>query len=199
LARAMEPFFTTKGVGKGTGLGLSMVDGLASQSGGQFVLTSHLGEGTSAELWLPVAPEKVLVAGADPTTDLNTTKEISAPRRSLRILLVDDDPLVLDTTAALLVDLGHQVVSSQAALEALKLIRTDLAFDLVLTDQAMPNMTGTEFLAVVKSMRPAMPTIIATGYADMEPNVAIPAHTIKLSKPFDQAQLATALDAAQAP
>lgn len=191
LARATEPFFTTKGVGKGTGLGLSMVEGMASQSGGKFVLRSRVGEGTEAQLWLPVAlaaPDQVPIPAAPQPPR-------SGPR-PLHILLVDDDRLVLDSTAALLTDLGHQVTSAGAALDALHLLRKENGFDLVITDQVMPAMTGSELLAVVRSTRPTLATIIATGFAEMEPNAPIPSSAVRLSKPFGQRELAEAIDVA---
>ena len=192
LARATEPFFTTKGVGKGTGLGLSMVDGLASQSGGQFLLRSSVGSGTEAELWLPAASAAPTAA---PAAEPQPLAE-SGASRSLHILLVDDDPLVLDSTAAVLVDLGHRVTPAGKALDALALLRTGDRYDMVITDQAMPGMTGTELLAVVRSTRPTLATIVATGYAEMEPDTPVPPGIVKLSKPFGQHELSLAIEAA---
>ncbi|MBW8843941.1 MAG: PAS domain S-box protein [Burkholderiales bacterium] len=193
LARATEPFFTTKGVGKGTGLGLSMVDGLASQSGGQFLLRSSVGQGTEAELWLPAAS---VAPNAAAVTEPPPAAAASGLPRSLHILLVDDDPLVLDSTAAVLADLGHRVTPAGKALDALARLRTGGDYDLVITDQAMPGMTGTELLAVVKSTRPTLATIVATGYAEMESSTPLPPAVIKLAKPFGQHDLALAIEAA---
>jgi PAS domain S-box-containing protein len=193
LARATEPFFTTKGVGKGTGLGLSMVDGLASQSGGQFLLRSSVGQGTEAELWLPAAS---VAPNAAAVTEPPPAAAASGLPCSLHILLVDDDPLVLDSTAAVLADLGHRVTPAGKALDALARLRTGGDYDLVITDQAMPGMTGTELLAVVKSTRPTLATIVATGYAEMESSTPLPPAVIKLAKPFGQHDLALAIEAA---
>lgn len=193
LARAAEPFFTTKGVGKGTGLGLSMVDGLASQSGGRFELRSRLGEGTEAELWLPAASDE---ADRSPPEGAEAPDPDKGRFRSLQILLVDDDPLVLDSTAALLIDLGHRVTTLGGALEALQLLRKDSSFDLLVTDQVMPGMKGAELVILAKSLRPALPAIVATGFAEIEATISLPASAVKLAKPFGQRDLAEAIEAA---
>jgi PAS domain S-box-containing protein len=202
LARAMEPFFTTKGVGKGTGLGLSMVEGLASQSGGQLLLKSQPGEGTSAEIWLPVASAEAppqapaQPAGGPASSRPPAGRDGQAVQRALRVLLVDDDRLVLDSTRTLLQNLGHAVTSTDSALEALQLLRKGGQFDLILADQAMPDMTGNELLTLVKSVRPGIAAIIATGYVELEPMVASPAGTVRLNKPFDEHQLVRAIETA---
>jgi PAS domain S-box-containing protein len=192
LARATEPFFTTKGVGKGTGLGLSMIEGLASQSGGRFLLRSRVGEGTQAELWLPVA----LAAPLEAPSPAAAQPPAKTGARPLHILLVDDDRLVLDSTAALLTDLGHRVTSADAAADALQLLRKENGFDLVITDQVMPTMTGSELLAVVRSTRPTLATIIATGFAELESHAPIPSSAVRLAKPFGQRELSEAIDVA---
>ena len=118
LARAVEPFFTTKGVGKGTGLGLSMVHGFATQSGGRLRLRSVLGQGTSAELLLP--------AGSRTASPVSVAGEMAQTARSsqpLRILVVDDDSLVLANTAAMLEDLGHHVLEAGSGEQALQILR----------------------------------------------------------------------------
>jgi hypothetical protein len=139
LARATEPFFTTKGVGKGTGLGLSMVHGMAQQMGGRLVLKSKLGEGTTAEIWLPVAE-------AEEMQTVEADAPIPAPEgRSLHVLAVDDDRLVLFNTAAMLEDMGHTVVEAGSGDEALEALHRE-TFDLVVTDQVMPKMTGVELM-----------------------------------------------------
>jgi hypothetical protein len=137
LAHAVEPFFTTKGVGKGTGLGLPMVHGLAEQSGGRLRLASRIGEGSTAEIWLPAAvgPE-----GA-PERAVDRPAHASAGARRLRILAVDDDDLVLMNTTAMLEDLGHVVLEAHSGAQALQILRME-AIDLLVTDQDMPNMTG---------------------------------------------------------
>src|SRR5262249_10406072 len=156
LARAGEPFFTTKGIGKGTGLGLAMVQGLAEQSGGRLELKSIPGKGTSALMWLPVA-ETV----AANTADVRDTS-VSRP---LTILVVDDDLLVLLGTVGMLEDLGHTVVEATTGEAALGVLRSGVPIDILLTDQAMPGMTGTELIKQARAQRPGLPVILPTGYA----------------------------------
>jgi len=184
VRRAAEPFFTTKGVGKGTGLGLAMVHGMAQQIGGMFELLSRPGEGTSAVIWLPVAQEDTVSAAAEPVAE----PEPQIPR--LRILAVDDDALVLINTAALLEDLGHDVIEADSAAEALEAFRARDDIDLIVTDQAMPNMTGSELIAAVDEIRPGTPIILASGYGE---DVAARSSAIRLGKPFNQSQLAVAI------
>lgn len=185
LARAMEPFFTTKGVGKGTGLGLSMVHGLAEQSGGRLILESQPGKGTTAALWFPAAGEE----GAAPA--ISPEACIVPPSRLLKVLAVDDDCLVLMNTVALLEDLGHIVLEAQCGDEALAIFRQVQDIDLVITDQAMPNMTGVQFAEIALAERPGVPFILATGYGEI-PVGANPAIR-KLGKPFRQIDLERAL------
>jgi PAS domain S-box-containing protein len=185
LGRATEPFFTTKGVGKGTGLGLSMVHGMAEQMGGRLALTSRPGQGTTAEIWLP-AMEGDSPAGSPVLSD---AAPLAAPGK-LRVLAVDDDRLVLFNTTAMLEDLGHEVVEAGSGDEALALLEKD-RFDLIITDQAMPRMTGLQLLDIVRQRWPALPVILATGYAEIPggARVTVP----KLSKPFTEQELAQAL------
>jgi PAS domain S-box-containing protein len=180
LKKAIEPFFSTKGVGKGTGLGLSMVHGTAKQSGGAFVLKSEPGVGTVAELWLPVAHA--------PAANAVTAREPVKGRGSGTILMVDDDELVAQSTGAMLEDLGYTVVTFNSGQDALVALEAGAAPDLLLTDQAMPAMTGLELAAQVRQMRPALPILLATGFADFPSDH--PLGLPKLTKPFSQDQLA---------
>ena len=183
--RALEPFFTTKGVGKGTGLGLSMVHGMIQQSGGRFVLKSSKGEGTTVELWLPVAN------GSDHVQVDAATRPLNGKEGPLLILAVDDDALVLLNTAAMLEDLGHTVLEATSGRSALEIVRRDDTIDLVITDQAMPMMTGSDLAAAIRAEKPYLPIILATGFAELPPGAdeGLP----KLSKPFLQHQLADAI------
>ena len=184
LARAAEPFFTTKGVGKGTGLGLSMVHGMAEQSGGRLSLASRPGVGTTVTLWLPVASEAV--AAAQPTPAEPPPRPTGA--RPLVIVAVDDDPLVLMNTTAMLEDLGHTVIDAMSGAEALQKLADTGPVDLVITDHAMPSMTGSQLAQQIRARWPGLPVVLATGYAELPPggNEELP----KLSKPFSQADLA---------
>ncbi|MES2750723.1 MAG: PAS domain S-box protein [Pseudomonadota bacterium] len=189
LARAMEPFFTTKGVGRGTGLGLSMVHGITEQSGGLFVLKSRKGEGTSAELWLPLATTQRMISDTSAIS-----KEAESGSRPLTVLAVDDDSLVLMNTTAMLEDLGHTVFEAASAKHALDILRREKQLDLVITDHAMPHMTGVQLANVIKAERPGLPIILATGYAELPPGseTDLP----KLAKPFRQQELMQAVAAA---
>jgi PAS domain S-box-containing protein len=186
MEQAITPFFTTKGVGKGTGLGLSMVQGLASQSGGRLMLKSSLGEGTTAEIWFPVVTvERVTEAAAG-----LPLREDNAPRR-LRIVAVDDDGLVLMNTTLMLEDLGHTVFEAMAGSEALEILRKQKV-DLVISDHAMPRMTGAQLAQAIRKEWPDMPIILATGYAEIPEGAGI-VDLPRLGKPFSQAQLAEAI------
>ncbi len=188
LARATEPFFTTKGTGKGTGLGLSMVQGLAAQSGGTLVLSSKPNAGTTIDLWLPVAgeiPSHNGVAEDEPPA-------AEGDQVSRTILVVDDDALVSMGTAAMLEDLGHRVTEVSSGRDALAALARNQSFDLVITDHAMPGMTGSELAAQIKISYPGMPIILASGYVELPGGVELP-DVPRLSKPFSQDQLVAAL------
>ena len=185
LQRAMEPFFTTKGAGKGTGLGLSMVHGLAAQSQGHFVLKSKEGEGTTAELWLPVAVMDTTQSAAVAST-ANTPA--ASHQQSLEILLVDDDPLVLISTGAMLEDLGHHVVAAADGHAALAFLAQGTRFDLVITDMAMPDMTGIELAGNIEALYHKLPIILSSGFAEISLNLKTT--LTRLPKPFDQSALA---------
>jgi CheY-like chemotaxis protein len=185
LARATEPFFTTKGIGKGTGLGLSMVAGLAYQFGGQLQLSSRPDAGTTAELWLPVADSAAMTgSGAALAADPWRTQP-------LKVLMVDDDSLVLESTSAMLEELGHTVLQAGSAAAALQTLRTVADVELLLTDHSMPNMTGSELIEEALRTRPELPVILATGYS--QPGSTLPPGVIRLGKPFGQDELAKAI------
>jgi CheY-like chemotaxis protein len=194
LEQVMEPFFTTKDVGKGTGLGLSMVYGFAKQSGGAFRISSTVGVGTRAELWLPRGTRTAAPAakpdeeGADPSQG-----------RVLKILVVDDHEGVRTTTAALLSDLGHEVVEAADGGEVMALLDGGAnGFDLLITDYAMPHMSGAEVIRQARGVCPALPAIIITGYADSQSIARRPDDVAVLAKPFTPDQVLAAVDAALA-
>lgn len=180
LASAMDPFFTTKGLGKGTGLGLSMVHGFIEQLGGRFVLKSKKDHGTTAELWLPVASSN---APPDVVIDEPVTPQV--PR--LSVLVVDDDSLVLTSTCLLLEDLGHRVIAATSGVQALEMLAGDQVIDLVITDMAMPQMSGAQLADAIRRLKPHMPIILASGYA--ERLESFEAGLPRLSKPFTQLNL----------
>ena len=179
LARAIEPFFSTKGIGKGTGLGLSMVHGLAAQLGGAIAIDSRPGEGTTVKLWLPVAVE--LTARPE---DVASTPAIL---RAGTALLVDDEELVRISTADMLTDLGYSVIEVASGEEALALFEQGLEPDLLVTDHLMPGMTGAELVRQVRGRQPKLPVLLVSGYAEAED---IAPELPRLSKPFRQADLA---------
>jgi signal transduction histidine kinase len=187
LKRAPEPFFTTKGAGKGTGLGLSMVYGLAAQSGGVTRIQSRLGAGTTIELWLPVAD------AGEPQRPRQQPTLTLVNSVSYAILLVDDDPMVSSGTSAMLEDLGHRVIMASNAASALEVIRAATQLDLVITDHAMPGMTGTELAKQIRELRPQLPIVLATGYAEVPSNV-VPGMT-RLDKPYRTDKLAAIIAA----
>ncbi len=177
LARALEPFFTTKGIGKGTGLGLSMVHGITEQLGGRLRIESHKGKGTSVELWLPLAHGEVLA----PIVAVEVTNGESE-KKSLVIVVVDDDKLVLTNTKAMLEDFGHTVVEANSGVVALEVIRNTPHLDLVITDQAMPQMSGMQLAAAIKVDWPNLPILLMSGYAELPSQT--PFEVPKLAKPF---------------
>jgi signal transduction histidine kinase len=185
LARAAEPFFTTKGIGKGTGLGLSMVQGLAVQSGGGLVLANEPGQGLRIDLWLPQADRGAIELKSAPRD--HSTEHISRP---CTVLVVDDDALVATGTAAMLEDLGHSVIEVNSAAEALKLLEDGQPVDLVLTDHAMPGMSGTDLAHLLRTRYPRIGVVIASGYAELPADTTQDATIPKLSKPFAQSDLA---------
>ncbi|HEX3675096.1 MAG TPA: PAS domain S-box protein [Rhizomicrobium sp.] len=185
LARATEPFFTTKGVGKGTGLGLPMVHGMSEQLGGRLLLRSRKGEGTTAEIWLKAAEY-----GAEAEVETSRPAEDKGPDRALRVLAVDDDSLVLFNTTAMLEDLGHTVFEAYSGAGALEILRRE-PVDLVITDQAMPGMTGMQLIDAIKAEWPEISVVLATGYAELPGGVE--AKVPKLGKPFSEKDLAAIL------
>ncbi len=185
LARATEPFFSTKGVGKGTGLGLSMVHGLAAQSGGTLRLTSEPGAGTAVELWLPATTET-------PVDTIETASEPVQARQGAKVLLVDDEDLVRAATADMLRDIGYVVVEMASASQALSAIRSGVDADILVSDYLMPGMTGGQLIGELRSSGNRMPALLVTGYAAAGEDV--PDDIIRLAKPFRQVDLAARVD-----
>jgi PAS domain S-box-containing protein len=187
LRKATEPFFTTKGMGKGTGLGLSMVKGLTEQSGGSLKLHSEKGRGTRAELWLPVADAE----RSSPPGQSELVNE-QLRKRKLTVLAVDDDALVLMNTVAMLEELGHTVVEATSATAALETLNADRQVDVVVTDQAMPRMSGLDLARAIQKKWPHIRIVVATGYGELPESSDV--CFIKLSKPFMERDLAQALN-----
>jgi PAS domain S-box-containing protein len=182
LARAIEPFYSTKGIGKGTGLGLSMVHGLAFQLGGALTIHSRPGSGTNVELWLP---ESAGAADGDepPASVLFTSASGTA-------LLVDDESLVRMSTADALSELGFDVLEAESGEDAMRIIDEGGQFDLLVTDHLMPGMSGAELIRQVQMLRPGTPVLLVSGYADIE---GLDASLPRLAKPFRKDELAACL------
>lgn len=186
LRRATEPFFTTKGVGRGTGLGLSSVHGLAEQSGGEFRLESKPGHGTTALLWLPVSQQTSIASSIGTEPSIVISKANGTP-----LLLVDDEALVRAGTADMLKDEGYEVTDVSSGFEALRLLREGLEVKLLVTDFAMPGMTGVELAREALGIQPDLQVLLITGYADVSDPEA--EGLMRLAKPYKQSDLAAAL------
>jgi PAS domain S-box-containing protein len=167
LARAAEPFFTTKREGKGTGLGLAMARGFAEQSGGALAIASAPGQGTTVRLWFPVAQ----------AVPLSHATEVAAAEPGLAgratVLLVDDELLVREITAEGLETAGYAVLSAGSGTEALDLLRTRLKVDMLITDLSMPTMDGLAVIREAQALRPGLPAILLTGFATEATRVAL--------------------------
>jgi CheY-like chemotaxis protein/two-component sensor histidine kinase len=184
LKKATEPFFSTKEVGKGTGLGLSMIHGLALQLNGALRLRSQVNKGTTAELWLPVTAQ---ATKARPALPVRSPDPKPKPAK-LTILVVDDDALIAASTVDMLEDLGHDVIDANCGADALAILRGSRRFDLMVTDYSMPKMTGTQLAAAAREIKPDLPILLATGYADMPAGSEL--NLPRLGKPYQQDQLA---------
>jgi PAS domain S-box-containing protein len=184
LKRAIEPFFSSKPLGKGTGLGLSMVHGLVVQLGGTLELSSAIGKGTTATMVLPIA-----TSAPEAETPAAAPQQI---KRSAIILFVDDDPLIAMSTTEMLEDLGHRVIGASSALHALDILKSEQPIDLMVTDHVMPGMTGIELAAATRQVRPSLPILLATGYAELPEGTQL--DLPRLAKPYHQDQLRDQLD-----
>ncbi|MFO1141785.1 MAG: response regulator [Amaricoccus sp.] len=184
LRKATDPFFSTKELGKGTGLGLSMVHGLALQLGGALRLTSEERHGTRAELWLPVTTAVVQERAAPPDPGVEDVP-------SMTILIVDDDALIAMSTVDMLEDLGHEVLEANSGKRALEILSDVDRVDLMITDYSMPKMNGMELATTARQLRPDLPILLATGYADLpaEPDIDLP----RIDKPYHQERLAAGI------
>ena len=167
LARAVEPFFTSKEIGKGTGLGLSMVKGFTEQSGGGFAVASQPGTGTVVSLWLPRATATAEAPG--PAASFRSAVE----RSGSCILLVDDDELVRDTLAEQLETAGIAVMQAVDGMEALEQLKEHADIRLLLTDLSMPGMNGLSLIGEARRIRPRLPAILLTGFAGDVASLAV--------------------------
>jgi CheY-like chemotaxis protein/two-component sensor histidine kinase len=182
LRRAVEPFYSTKGIGKGTGLGLSMVHGLAAQLGGGLTIHSRPGLGTDIQLWLPIITHATIGAELP-------AHPIPRPGAG-SVLLVDDEDVVRESTASILIDLSYAVQEAASAEEALHLLDAGLRPDLLVTDHLMPGKNGTDLARDVLERWPSTRVLVISGYADFD---GIAPDLPRLVKPFRQAELAACL------
>jgi PAS domain S-box-containing protein len=185
--QVLEPFFTTKPVGKGTGLGLSMVYGFARQSGGTLQLSSEVGHGTRATIWLPRSTTQAL------RTEKLAPQSAQSETPPKAILLVDDHAEVRATTAAILRDLGHSVSEAASGAAALEMLQTE-EIELLISDYAMPQLRGTEIVTAARGLQPGLPALIITGYAEAEEIGERPHDVAVLGKPFTVPELVAAIN-----
>lgn len=190
LARAAEPFFTTKGVGKGTGLGLSMVHGIARQCGGALVLQSSRPGGTTASIVLPISAARATTD--TPALDATAPAPEAPEKRRPVVLVVDDDPLVLSTTVEMLSYAGYDAHPATSAREALAAAEVLPHMSVVVTDHAMPGMTGSELARVLVESRPGLRVVLASGYAEVADHT--PAVAARLQKPYGRDALLRAVE-----
>jgi CheY-like chemotaxis protein len=184
LARAVEPFFTTKDVGKGTGLGLSMVHGIVVQSGGAMRIRSRPGEGATVEMWLPRSQQLAETAGR--------AAPLPADRGDATILVCDDNPSVREFATEALEDFGYRVIATENGPSALAVIEDEnTPVDLLLVDFAMPGMNGADVAQQSKRRRPGLPVLLITGNAEQAALKTEAEGVPLLQKPFKQAQLVT--------
>jgi signal transduction histidine kinase len=189
LTHAMEPFFTTKELGKSTGLGLPTVRSTVRQAGGFVTIASTVGEGTSARLYFPRAEPELIVSRAKPSA-----QEAPLGDGEL-ILVVEDNDKVRQATVSGLESLGYAVLEAKTGPDAIKLLESGEPIALVFSDVVMPGgMTGYDVAERVRSMRPDLKVLLASGYCGLEVKVRETARDLKtLEKPYSRAQLACAL------
>ena len=180
LQKAFEPFFTTKPVGQGSGLGLAQVFGFAKQSGGGVKIETTLNVGTSVSVYLPMVEhdDHRVIDALPPANE-------SGEHTPRRILLVDDDDAVRSVTAIMLESFGHQVIQASSGVSAMAQLNSEI--ELVVTDYAMPGMTGGELAAMVADVFPTLPVMFITGYADTD--VLGLQRAVVVQKPFVESDL----------
>ncbi len=162
LARASEPFFTTKNVGSGTGLGLAMAKGFAEQSGGGMKIASTRGAGTTITLWFPETDPALVAAPAEPAASDDRREDVQT---RIRVLLVDDEEPVREVLGLQLEDAGYTVLSAASGNEAISMLTAGLAVDILVTDLSMPGMDGLAVIRTVQERYPGLPAVLLTGYA----------------------------------
>jgi signal transduction histidine kinase/CheY-like chemotaxis protein len=192
LARAFEPFFSTKEIGKGTGLGLAQVYGVAKQSGGDVRIRSRLGEGTTVEFYLPRSGRSAAIRAVE-----QAPQTVTKPTKTT-VVLVEDDPDVREFVANGLESLGYTVRTATGARLALDLINSATTkVDLLVVDLAMPEITGPDLARAARAQRPDLPIVFITGYAEQMLAGELELGDALVKKPFKLAELAHAIEAAR--
>jgi CheY-like chemotaxis protein len=159
MARIFDPYFTTKEQGAGTGLGLAVTHGVVEDCQGFIEVESELGKGSSFHVYLPVLPEE----SKDVQQETDSVAQL--PSGTERILFVDDEPSIVHISRAILTTLGYSVHAETESMAALEKIQQNPAlYDLLITDQTMPGLTGSELAKAVQAIRPGLPVILCTGY-----------------------------------
>jgi PAS domain S-box-containing protein len=186
--RMFDPFFTTKGVGEGTGLGLSVVHGIVTDLGGAIEITTRSGHGTTFDIWLPIRGE---------TDDSSDERVRELPRgQGAVVMIVDDEPALVALAEEMLAELGYEPVGFQSSVSALQAFRDDpQRFDLILTDEAMPDLVGTELAREIRQVAPAVPIVLMSGYGGsqlVQRAAAIGINEV-LRKPLQRRDLAESL------
>jgi CheY-like chemotaxis protein len=160
MERIFEPYFTTKGPGEGSGMGLAVVHGVARSHGGHITVYSEPGKGAAFHVYLP----RIDGIGTAPVP----VSSEPAPKGTERILFTDDEKQIVDMVQQMLERLGYHVTARTSSVEALKAFRAKPdTFDLVITDQTMPNMTGAELAQKIMGIRPDIPIILCTGFSEV--------------------------------
>jgi CheY-like chemotaxis protein len=158
IDKIFDPFYSTIEASEGAGMGLSTIQGILSQHQGAIKVNSVINRGTTIDLYFPIVERS-------PILDLSA-EPIEMPKGNERILFIDDEAQLVDLGHELLSSLGYEVESTTDSAEALKLFSDDFnRFDLVITDQTMPNLTGRELIKELKVIRPDIPTILCTGHS----------------------------------
>jgi CheY-like chemotaxis protein len=184
IDKIFDPYFTTKEVGKGTGMGLAIIHGIVNEYGGTITVESELGKGTTFHVFFPVVQTNA---------ESDKKEQDETPVGTERILLVDDEKNLLKMGQRMLEGIGYHVTALNSSVEALATFeKTPMDFDLVISDQTMPDITGSELAGRMMQIRPDIPIILLTGYSNLIDEDSAKKLGIKgfALKPFSQSKIA---------